>query len=91
MQPVLEKHSVALRSDEPVLVEGDDTRLEQVLQNLLDNAIKYSPEGGEILVEVARRGGARVHVGKRSGDRHPRSVQIKPVRAILPRRQRRIA
>jgi len=56
VQPVLEKHSVELRTNGPVLIEGDDTRLEQVLQNLLDNAIKYSPSGGEIVVEVARRG-----------------------------------
>ncbi len=36
-------------SDFPVVV-GDEARLEQVLSNLLTNAIKYSPEGGTIRV-----------------------------------------
>ena len=36
-------------ADFPV-VEGDEARLEQVLSNLLTNAIKYSPEGGTIQV-----------------------------------------
>ncbi len=31
-------------------VSGDETRLEQVLSNLVSNAIKYSPEGGEIRI-----------------------------------------
>lgn len=56
VQPVLEKHSVELQTDGPILIEGDDTRLEQVLQNLLDNAIKYSPEGGAIVIEIVERG-----------------------------------
>src|SRR5207244_3650588 len=34
------------------LITGDRDRLEQVLGNLLENAVKYSPEGSEIFVDV---------------------------------------
>jgi signal transduction histidine kinase len=37
-----------------ILVRGDAVRLSQVLLNLLQNAIKYSPDGGPIRVEVVR-------------------------------------
>jgi signal transduction histidine kinase len=37
-------------SSEPPLVEADPTRLGQVLRNLLENAVKYSPQGGLIVV-----------------------------------------
>jgi PAS domain S-box-containing protein len=39
---------------EPVVAEVDALRLEQVLTNLIDNAIRYSPGGGEIEVSVQR-------------------------------------
>jgi signal transduction histidine kinase len=39
-----------------VVVLGDRDRLEQVIGNLLENAVKYSPEGSEIFVNVEERG-----------------------------------
>ncbi|AGA27705.1 ATP-binding protein [Singulisphaera acidiphila] len=43
--------------DGPLLVEGDAVRLEQVFDNLLDNANKYTKPGGTIHVEVGREAG----------------------------------
>jgi len=40
------------RPDWSVAVEVDPTRFEQVLDNFLSNAVKYSPSGGEIVVAM---------------------------------------
>jgi len=40
----------------PVHVTADPDRLRQVVANLIDNAVKYSPGGGEISVTVAANG-----------------------------------
>jgi heavy metal sensor kinase len=44
----------------PVLVEGDRARLKQVIVNLLDNAIKYTPRGGAVRLAVMARGNEAV-------------------------------
>ena len=51
-------HQLAIHlADGPALVRGDRKRLVQVLANLLNNAAKYTPPGGRIVVQVAIRDG----------------------------------
>jgi signal transduction histidine kinase len=46
-------HKVALEL-EPVLVDADAIRIEQIVGNLLDNAVKYTPAGGRIQLSCGR-------------------------------------
>jgi signal transduction histidine kinase len=61
-----EQHHIALASDLPgagVEVWADRSRVRQVLQNLIHNAVKYTPTGGHVAVRVAATpDGARVDV-----------------------------
>ncbi|MGZ5198178.1 MAG: ATP-binding protein [Telluria sp.] len=47
-------HLQVMLPTEPVTVQGDRMRLAQVLANLLNNAARYTPEGGHIWLDVAR-------------------------------------
>ena len=54
-------HRITLVAPEaPVPVLADAHRLEEVLHNLLGNAVKYSPKGGAVRVQVARQDGEAV-------------------------------
>jgi len=57
-----EDKEIALRceSEESVSVEGDRARLKQVIVNLVDNAIKYTPAGGLVGVKVYASNGRAV-------------------------------
>jgi PAS domain S-box-containing protein len=59
-------HTITVQvPEEPVLLLADGPRLEQVLGNLLGNAIKYSPQGGPVAITVQanrERGWAEVRI-----------------------------
>jgi signal transduction histidine kinase len=57
-QAAAEERQVTLRGEAPASVEvyGDRELLAQVLTNLVDNAVKYTPPGGVVRIELARRG-----------------------------------
>ena len=48
-----ELHAFHFDCDETLHVAGDPARLRQVFSNIINNAIKYSPDGGNIAVDVS--------------------------------------
>ncbi|MCE9558087.1 MAG: GAF domain-containing protein [Armatimonadetes bacterium] len=47
---------VAIENDLPPLIVGDQDKLDQSLTNLLNNAIKYAPEGGDVTIHAKNEG-----------------------------------
>ncbi|OJT16696.1 hypothetical protein BO221_48660 [Archangium sp. Cb G35] len=75
MQGVSSRHRFVLHQEGHVFVDADQERIDQVLVNLFDNAIKYSPEGGDIEVRVWVREGLGVVSIRDSGMGIPKERQ----------------
>lgn len=54
-----DNHTIVTCGDLDAVVRGDPNRLIEVLNNLVDNAIKYSPDGGTITIRGQRDGRMR--------------------------------
>jgi two-component system, chemotaxis family, CheB/CheR fusion protein len=55
------------RCDSPLWLHADPLRLEQVFLNLINNAVKYTPEGGCIWLQLSRQDGAAIFQIRDSG------------------------
>jgi PAS domain S-box-containing protein len=58
-RPLVDRRKHRLHADfpaEPITINGDLTRITQVAVNLLNNAAKYTPEGGDIWVSIGKEG-----------------------------------
>lgn len=86
--PTAPNHRVETRlPSEPVVVDADGVRIEQVVRNLVSNAIKYSPHGGEIALGVEQRGSEAVLYVRDTGIGIPEEEQQS---IFLPFRRRRL-
>ena len=58
--PVAERQHIALAvrtPDQPLIVDADPVRVDQIVTNILTNAIKYTPEGGHVTLDLDQNEG----------------------------------
>lgn len=60
VQPTTEKHTIVIEGAIDAPIWGDSERIEQVVTNLLTNAVKYSPQGERVIVRLARECGSAI-------------------------------
>lgn len=66
------KHRIKVNLPEEIIVYGDMYMIERILNNLVNNAIKYSPEGGNIEISATRnKGECLICVGDEGLGIHP--------------------
>ena len=87
--PVLARRSIVLRVDAPagLLVKARADELTQVLANLLQNAVRYTPSGGEVLVTADRDARRRPRASGQHRSGHPARGPAAGLGALLPRRE----
>ena len=55
------RHEVGYEVDPDVaFIKGDQSKLRQVIQNLVSNAVKYSPKGGKVMVAAHKHPGSQI-------------------------------
>ncbi len=79
---IREGRGLALEASGSVAVRGDADAIAHALRNLVENALRYSPAGAEVLVKVG--GGRRFHC-RGSGARHSAASQGACHQTILAR------
>ena len=60
VRPVADEHSLRLETGDAVAVTGNTDELHRLTVNLLDNAVRHTPEGSTVTVTVERRDGSAV-------------------------------
>lgn len=60
LQPVTPSHHLRILASEPVQVISDPNRVIQVLSNLITNAVKYSPDADQVLIELKKDNGEMI-------------------------------
>jgi two-component system phosphate regulon sensor histidine kinase PhoR len=87
------RHTLSIESAEDAEVAGSDTELLSAITNLLNNAVRYTPAGGQHQPALDRGASMAVRSSRcsDSGHRHRPRAPGPPDRTLLPRRRQPLA